>query len=365
MRTVSDAIADGFYLKDVTTQYSNIAELSLKSAFISYFQTAEDCYKIYLDPNTASLLPNDRDALYVHRYALNACNAITHFQHFLELLVKDILLSDSDLLVYDTKKKYDILYKMIHGNPVQEAEYDKLKFIEFSEARDRLEALLPNFPVQYQFLSTRNYFNLMDKVNYLRNKIAHRGAFVIHPEALDELFCGYIIPFVKDIEANISTYSNTLKFGFNIHTTGFDPYSLLASEFQGTSINRDKVLVLKLAALSAYKNDIPYFPKTQSSDPVAAIFNNDYSFLFDGKKQKIEAAALASADWGRLEKCPICGCDSFILEYDSNDFYDDKGNEYSEPYVYEAHCSHCGFHLSDRLLDLPAMGLSLSDYSKV
>ena len=93
MRPLTDISNDGFYLKDVSTKYSHIAEFSLRSAFLSYFRTAEDLFKVVIESGRmASFSQTQKDALCTNNYALDACDAITHFQHFLELFLKDILL---------------------------------------------------------------------------------------------------------------------------------------------------------------------------------------------------------------------------------------------------------------------------------
>lgn len=359
MKNISDIVTDGFSLRDISPEQSNLAAQSLKSAFLSYFRTSDIQYRLLSEEHRISgMAQSEIDELYTGNYALDACDSITHFQHFLELFLKDILVEDSPLLVVDAKDKHEILYNLIHSNTVSESDYETLKFIEFSDAEKRVKALLGNFDPKYSFLSS--YYNMMERINTLRNRIAHRGAFILRPDALDELFGGYILPFIKDLEDNVEKFRSTLKIGFNLHTPSIDPFTLIRQEYaSGHSVNKKKILVLKLIGLSAYQNDIPYIqPSSNPSDPFDSQFW--IQSLYEDKKRKIEKSAFETANWGRIEKCPVCGCESFCLEYDS---YDADDGEIA--YVYDGNCTHCGFKLKDNLLDPSINGLPLQNFTSL
>lgn len=115
----------------------------------------------------------------------------------------------------------------------------------------------------------------------------------------------------------------------------------------------------------AYNNEIPYFePAPKADNSVEAIFNmhTDYSWIYNERKTIIAKRAFGEAEqrFGRVEKCPICGCESFVLE---NDYYDTE--EAYVPYVYDASCHHCGFHLEDEFLNPTAFGLPLPNYTQM
>jgi len=55
---------------------------------------------------------DDRD-YYSTRYLENACEAIFHLQHFLELFIKEILEQEHILLAIDVKKNPDLLFDLI------------------------------------------------------------------------------------------------------------------------------------------------------------------------------------------------------------------------------------------------------------
>lgn len=363
MATVEALIKEGYFIKDVSPNGDqNLASFSLLSSLRSYFQTAQGLSYLLRRAETEGLSQDDFDKACGSKYATDACDAITHFQHFLELYVKDILLEDNPLMVYDASRKPELLYDLIHGNPIPDEKLERVTFIEFSEAIDRLKENLGNFDHKYSFLS--KYFDLMKKLNQLRNRIAHRGAFVIRYKALDELFCGYLLPFIEEIKASTPDYTQTLEWGFNLHTK-IDVYKELVDEYKKASINIKRVYLLKLIAHCAYNNDIPYFePTPANADPFDVLMTGSgYEWLYDEKKSIIAQRAMGEAEqrFGRVEKCPICGCNSFVLE---NDYYETEEGA-DVPYVYDASCHHCGFHLETELLDPSVHGLPLLDYSQM
>lgn len=363
MANIDELVQNGYYIKDVSPiGDENLASFSLKSSMRSYFQTAEDLTNLLKKPDLGTMTVQEVDKACGPKYAVDACDAITHLQHFLELYVKDILQKDSPLLVYDASKKPELLYDIIHSNVIPDDKLEKIKFIEFSEAIDRLKANIDKLDPKFTFL--KKHIEMMKSLNTLRNRIAHRGAFVIRYKALDELFCKYVIPLIDEIKQNTPEYTKPLEWGFNLHTK-IDVYAELKDEYLKSTVNPKRVYLLKLMANCAYNNDVPYFePSPQTEDPVDAIFNmhTDYSWIYDERKTIIAKRALGEAEqrFGRVEKCPICGCESFVLE---NDYYDT--DEACVPYVYDASCHHCGFHLDGDLLNPTDFGLPLPDYSQM
>lgn len=363
MANIDDLIIDGYYIKDVShIGDENLASFSLKSSMISYFQTAEDLTNLLKRSDLQTMTDQEVNKACGPKYAIDACDAITHLQHFLELYIKDILMEDSPLFVYDASNKPDILYDLIHGKDITDKRLEKVYFIEFSEAIDRLKAIIDRIDSKYGFLE--KHFGMMKSLNHLRNRIAHRGAFVIRYKALDELFCKYVIPLIDEIKQNTPEYTKPLEWGFNLHTK-IDVYAELKNEYLKPTVNPKRVYLLKLIANCAYNNEIPYFePVPKTENPVDAIFNmhTDYSWIYDERKTIIAKRALGEAEqrFGRVEKCPICGCESFVLE---NDYYDT--DEACVPYVYDASCHHCGFHLDGDLLNPTDFGLPLPDYSQM
>lgn len=360
MDNLDNLFKNGYFIKDISNSNdTNIASLSLLSAFRSYFHTSQDLTNIIRRSDFGLFQQDEVDKACGYTYAADACDAITHFQHFLELYIKDILLNENLLLVYDASRKPELLWEMVHGQPISDERLEGVSFIEFSEAIERINKYVDKLDPKYSFL--KDHIGLMTRINTLRNRIAHRGAFIIRPEALDELFCQHIIPLVELINVNDSNYTNVLYNRLYLHSN-INIWKELVDEYNKDTINQKKVYLLKLIAVCAYNNDIPYFSAlTKNTD----IFdcNSFLNNLYEEKKELIAKHALVEAEhrFGRVEKCPVCGCKSFVLEYDT----DEDNNGKPRSFVYDANCHHCGFHLESDLLNPTYHGLSLPNYSNM
>lgn len=93
MANIDELIQNGYFIKDVSPiGDENLASFSLKSSMRSYFQTAEDLTNLLKKPDLGTMTDQEVDKACGPKYAVDACDAITHLQHFLELYVKDIYL---------------------------------------------------------------------------------------------------------------------------------------------------------------------------------------------------------------------------------------------------------------------------------
>lgn len=346
MRDLDSLIKDGFYVSEVRNNRGNIADYSLLGSLKSYFSTAEDLtwYMANKDLNI------EMKGLLLGSYAVDACNAITQFQHFFELLLKDILLEHNRLLVYDVSRKPELLIKLINNNEdISDAQLEKMNFIECSMAIDRVKALndAKKLDSKYQFIV--NYFDLFKKLNNLRNSIVHRGAFIINPLALDEIFGRYVIPFVNKLD-DVSNYGSIKSIAFNLDSMSLNPFYAIAEEYNNTKapkVNENKIHLYKLIGAAAYKNKIDFV--------MDAIFG-DYDVIRE--KAEKNAESLAEQNHTKAEKCPVCGCKSFVREI----VYDEDKDDC---YVSKIGCDQCGFHIENWLLEkMKDMNIPLNDYSQ-
>lgn len=231
--TSTSIFSDGFFLKDITDGYqNNLAAYSLHNSLVNYAKTADDLDSFFRSKKADKKPTYTKEAdLVGPDYAVDACNAIVQFQHFLELFIKDILFEINPLMVYDPARKPLLLLKMAQGESINDSELEGCNFIEFSEALKRLKELQKNskLDIKYGFLS--KYFDFFSSINTLRNRIAHRGTFVLKPSALDEVFGKHILQFVKELSGNISTYSNVLTRYMNIKGDSINPFESILNEY--------------------------------------------------------------------------------------------------------------------------------------
>lgn len=354
MKNLAELIEDGFYVSNLRKQKENIADYSLVGSFKAYFSTAEDLGD-YMSIRDNSNINDIDKKKYIHEsYSVDACNAITQFQHFFELFLKDILLEYNKLLVYDASRKPDLLIKLIDKGQISDSELDNMNFIECSVAIDRIRALYNagKLDPKYQFIA--DYFELFEKLNKLRNRIVHRGAFIIHPSALDEIFGRFIIPFVDNLQ-KIHGYGGVESYTFNLKDKELNPFDAIAKEYLKEQVDENKIHLYKLIGAASYRNKIDY--------NFVDIFG-DYNGCVDNNERL--ARYLEEKYMSDVEDCPVCGCKSFVYELEHDEEYDEEGTITNvKPYVYRISCVQCGFHIENWMLNkLKNLGVPMKDYSK-
>ena len=334
---------DGYYLNDVSDgNVKSLAGFSLSNAMRAYFRTSVDLdYLRNAESINQSMTQESKDKHHSGSYATDASDAITHYHHFLELYLKDILVQEHKLMAYDASKKPSILYKLVKGKQVSDDEIESLKMIEFGEAIERIAVLLreKKLDQKYAFLSA--YIDVMKRVNTLRNRITHRGAFILRSQALDELFGVYLIPLAKQI-LPISDFSTVLKWDFNLCNNNIDPYGTIVNEYKQTYPNMVNVHLMKLVGNAAYNNEI-----NPDMDKFLHLINEE-------KREKAENMAVAEERYLQSErtKCPVCGCQTLVSVKDDYEETDENDNTIdSQQYVESVHCHQCGFELRSWMLN--------------
>lgn len=98
--TSTSVFSDGFFLKDITDGYQdNLAAYSLHNSLVNYAKTADDLDSFFRRKKAETNISSTKEAdLVGPDYAVDACNAIVQFQHFLELFIKDILFDINPLI---------------------------------------------------------------------------------------------------------------------------------------------------------------------------------------------------------------------------------------------------------------------------
>ena len=354
MKKLDDLIKDGFYISEVKSDQDNIADYSLIGALKAYFSTAEDL-DWYLSRKSCNILTEkDLKVLLVGAYARDACNAIIQFQHFFELFLKDILLKHDKLLVYDASQNPELLVKLIDKDTILDSELEKLHFIECSDAIERIKTLHKNRKLDSEYQFVDKYFELFVKLNRLRNRIAHRGAFIINPSALDEIFGRHVIPFVNEL-VGVVGYMHIKKWTFNLRNQYLNPFDAIVKEYSNSPVDENKVHLFKLIGAASYRNIIDY-----ELDDVFGAYKEI--------REKAEKNAKTLAERQMIDpvECPVCGCKSFVREMDSFCEIDDKGEEiFGETFVDNIRCEQCGFHIENWLLNkLKDFSIPMPDYSE-
>lgn len=350
-------VKDGyFYQVSSTDKANNIAKLCLLSCLEAFCRTADDLEPFYGNPDCDNTDQNVVDALYPRTYAKDSCDAILKFQMFIELFLKDILMEIDPMLVYDANRMPTVLYKLIRKESVCDADLEKTKLIECSDAIDRFQELFRNGHVSTQYQFVYDNVDLLRKLNTLRNRIVHRGAFILRPTAFNELFGAYIIPFLDKLES-LDPYKDVLNWNIFLNNPDIDIYRDLQAEYKLCSPNETKVHLLKKMGAAAYRNEIK---------------NRNLPFLrqyYEERRRIAEkkASVVAQESWCDVDNCPVCGCNTFIIETDTYDEEDEDGNVINyNSYVYETKCTNCGFHINSHWIGkIKESGLPLKDYGAI
>lgn len=233
---------NGFFLDKTSSAYSNIAFLSLRSALASYFHTSIELNWLLSKSNLDKMSQLETDKEQNIRYAGNACDAISHFHHFTELVLKDILRGVHPLLAIDASDKPLLLYKLLAGEHMSDSEVESLKQIEFKTALDRIVTLIKSGKLDSSYNFIKDSKVWLEKINILRNRISHRGTFVLRYNALDEFFGKYILPFVIEI-TSLSEYKEIKIWVYNMCNDDIHPIEEIINEYKKTNVDQYRIIV--------------------------------------------------------------------------------------------------------------------------
>ena len=348
---------EGFVLSETNRKLENVSLISLRSAIKAYFNTYRSLYGLSFLKDT-SLTQQEKDSKYTITYIENACDAIVNFHHFVELIIKDILRQEHVLLTIDASRKHNILYDLLFNQNVNEIEIQNTKQLEFSEALQRLLALIKSKRIDHAkysfFLSSQEW---LDDLNYLRNRIAHRGVFVLRYQALDYLFGKFAFPFLMEIIA-LPDYNNNKKiWKYNELDIELDPIEEIANTFKNGNYDLYKIALLKELGRAAYENPIRFNRKLRKN------WGIDIDMEIIKRSEALANYVLRAEYCQTIKKCPVCGLNSLVLFNDSYDDSDEKKGTmtFSYTFTYSIKCFCCTFEL-DHEIELKDLNLPIENY---
>lgn len=353
------------FFKEEKSDLKHIGFLSLKIALKSYFSTylaVKD--NLITHPNSYSFILNDLENLeYNNKYYEASSETIIHFQHFFELVIKDILGKESPLLAVKANTNSIIFHKLINKEEITSDEADKLYSIEFSEAIKCFFELLEND--RLKCMSKYNFFkdekingvkarDILETLNLFRNRTWHKGMFILKYNALDEFVGKYILPLVKKI-LGISDYSKYAeKYMFYkeascsyMNIMNLNVFDKIVEENKLSNSNSGKIAFLKEVGRTFY------YLKDRGEN------NYKYDSIIN---EQGENGLIID-----IKKCPVCGLNTLIHRYDYM-----EEEEYDVPYgvdpkrisKYESDvkCINCTFQLNKYVENLKSYGYSFEDF---
>ncbi|WP_445194662.1 hypothetical protein ACT9T3_00145 [Staphylococcus xylosus] len=348
----------------------NSLNIGLKSYFSSYKSIREN-----FDKRTYS---------YSHKqdYYENFSETILHFHHFFELILKDLLRKEEELLpldiTCDSYKITELIKKIplsndermefiqeITSSKKKKKNFNTLTFYKLLNRTCKVIELKPE--VKFKFLAKHR--SEFDYLNYLRNKIWHQGKVMLKYEAFDFLIGQYILPLVKEC-LEVSEYKEKYRshkiWRFNKNSLEINPFEDIIEEFKNESPAIDKIAVLKELGRASYYS----------------LYGKGFGNIIDSRNQSANQLAQAelenSLSTNEILKCPCCAANSLvtythteITDIEEVEYEDENGNHRIEEfkdyyeYIYKVKCANCGFQLNDKgIKNLKEYEFDVEDYWK-
>ena len=191
-------------------------------------------------------------------------------------------------------------------------------------------------------MTERKTRSFLDALNHLRNRIAHRGVFVLRYPALDHLFGEYALPFLLKV-ISLDEYKDIRFWKYTALHEDLDPIDSIVNSFQTEPYNKYKVAVLKELARAGYENPLLFSAKRGRKDVLG----------FD-KETATQAEALAKHvaqneyGYNNLKTCPVCGLETVVAFLDHVEVEDEEeGHAVAHyDYVYKIKCFCCSLELN-------------------
>lgn len=337
--------------------------MTLKAYFSTYRSIRGRLFT--LEGNVSGLSQEENQFFIDYNHYPDYCEAysevVIHFHHFIELTIKELLRREHPLLATDASSKPSILHKMLMKEEISIVEQEGLKSPEFQVSLERLYELVKKKRIsdykRLEFIVKAKLW--LEKLNRLRNRLVHRGTFILRYTALDELVGGYILPFVQKA-LKLPIYSGSrFEWRYKALNCRVDPITKIVKEIANTPPNTRKIALLKELGRAAYENPLLHGP----------LRKQKRVRILDGIEQdaeKLTKAKIGEPDAVDVKVCPVCGVKALIV-YGTirSDIVLIEKKEHivrEEFYTYAVKCLCCSFEIEDELGDDCFIGLPIKSY---
>ncbi len=340
---------DGTNLEDKNSNVGGFALHTLKLGLRAYFSTYKACrYGLNIFERNEDEKTKDKNT--PDEFFEYSAETILHFHHFTELIFKDILRTEHPLLADTAPTKPIVMKKLLKGEQLNSEEEAGLRSIEFKETLERLIALINGEQIQnyhfYVFIS--NNKNMLEKLNTLRNRIWHRGKFILRYDSLDKFVCQYFLPFLREI-LKLDKYNNhEINWKYRPLKIDFDPLDYLYEQRDQYDVG--KFSFAKELGRAAYEN-----PLVNADYPLFKIHNE----LERHKSKRI--AEIETTNKSLIYECPVCGSNSLVLSDDAETQNQD-GDSQTFWFTWKAKCTCCTFEIYNELKNGKDYGIPIEDY---
>ncbi|MFQ2605619.1 hypothetical protein ACK3ZW_01820 [Aeromonas caviae] len=335
MRSLKETLQDGYKCNGHKPDLE-LAFISLKIALTAYSSTYKELQH-HLSPILLGRKVDYMELSKNKKYQILYTETIIHFQHFFELTLKHFLRNSHPLL--SDKIPYDnslLLYKILNNQNLSHNDSMNIESIEFGETIRRIKTLHSQIPEITALGLTDSDFTTLSELNKLRNRVWHRGLFILNYNALDEFMCRFVFPTLTKILETDSFKSTESAWKYQRLACSLDPLHELLHLSKSPSIDFGKLSMLKELCRAAYNNPLDM---KNLDDEFIHEFENDMQ-----RERYVKFAETnASEDLGDVTTCPVCKTPSLVKYFD--DEIDIETGEMIDFYVGSISCTCCDFSL--------------------
>lgn len=246
---------------------------------------------------------------------------------------------EHELLALNASTDVVIFHKLLKQEGVAAEDIEKLRSIEFSEALDSLLKLISSGRINDPNVAfIQAAADPLRRINTLRNRIWHRGVFVLRYSALDKLFGQYLLPIAKKITAHPDYANMENQWRYCGLACGIDPLDEIINEAGNSQCNTKKIGWLKELGRAAYANPIKHW---------SGIEDEDIKRFERSAQAQKSATGIES-----IRSCPVCGCNTMIVYRDEDCEYDDPEEgtvSAAWEFTWKASCICCTFEVTTEL----------------
>jgi hypothetical protein len=241
-------------------RHSNLprmAAISIRTGLKAYFSTyriAGISQVVSQDQRRApesEMFRQENNPNYLDAYS----ETILHLHYGIELAIKELLRQKHPLLASsDLPASAVLLFHVLHNKPISFDDEEDLKSADFGESLKRFIALEKENLLEGDLSMVAAHKDLLGDLNKLRNRIIHRGLFVMDYSAFDLAVSAHIMRFLAEFLA-LEPFRNRANEGMFSETTppwkykqlacGIDPVQEIVKIAEDTGHARKKLALLK------------------------------------------------------------------------------------------------------------------------
>ena len=340
-----------------------MAVISIRAGLKAYFAT----YRIAGVSLVSSQIAGCSPANYFNQpesspdYQEAYTETILHLHFGIELAIKELLHQKHLLLTSSTLPDSAVLLcRILHNEPIPHGEAEKMKSVEFAEALKRTIALIKEKQLDDNLSIIMDHKDLLENLNRLRNRIIHRGLFIMDYWAFDLDVSAYVIPFLTRLMSlpqfvnqggQTGIVATEPPWKYKKLACGIDPLDEICKIGDATVSARKKLALLKELGRAAYENPLGDFAQSGSVLDMS-IFDAEAKTRAQQNAEQEMRNTNHHTYYGAngLLKCPVCDQTTLVRYHDA----DGADNEVK--------CTCCSFNVAKLLGNGKEHGLEMEDF---